>query len=143
MSNLRVVPDTNVVVSAALFPQSPPGEVIDYAMRQRAIIASAATLAELNDVLLRPRFERYLQESRRLEFLQHLEQEAELVTITHRITACRDPKDDKFLELAVSGNASHIITGDNDLLALHPFRNIPIITPAAFLAERIGTDAAG
>lgn len=137
-SNLRVVPDTNVVVSAALFPQSPPGEVVDYAMRQRAIIASAATLAELNDVLLRPRFERYLQESRRLEFLQHLEQEAELVAITHRITACRDPKDDKFLELAISGNASHIITGDNDLLALHPFRNIPIITPAAFLAERIG-----
>ena len=137
-SNLRVVPDTNVVVSAALFPQSPPGEVIDYAMRQRAIIASAATLAELNDVLLRPRFERYLQEARRLEFLHHLEQEAELVTITHRITACRDPKDDKFLELAVSGNASHIITGDNDLLALHPFRNIPILTPAAFLAERIG-----
>ena len=137
-SNLRVVPDTNVVVSAALFPQSPPGEVVDYAMRQRAIIASAATLAELNDVLLRPRFERYLQESRRLEFLQHLEQEAELVAITHRITACRDPKDDKFLELAVSGNASHLITGDNDLLALHPFRNIPIITPAAFLAGRIG-----
>ena len=137
-SNLRVVPDTNVVVSAALFPQSPPGEVIDYAMRQRAIIASAATLAELNDVLLRPRFERYLQEARRLEFLHHLEQEAELVTITHRITVCRDPKDDKFLELAISGNASHIITGDNDLLALHPFRNIPIITPAAFLAERIG-----
>ena len=137
-SNLRVVPDTNVVVSAALFPQSPPGEVIDYAMRQKAIIASAATLAELNDVLLRPRFERYLQEARRLEFLQHLEQEAELVTITHRITACRDPKDDKFLELAVSGNASHIITGDNDLLSLHPFRNIPIITPAAFLAGRIG-----
>ena len=137
-SNLRVVPDTNVAVSAALFPQSPPGEVIDYAMRQRAIIASAATLAELNDVLLRPRFERYLQESRRLEFLQHLEQEAELVTITYRITACRDPKDDKFLELAISGNASHIITGDNDLLALHPFRNIPIIAPAAFLAERMG-----
>ena len=137
-SSLHVVPDTNAVVSAALFPQSPPGEVIDYAMRQRAIIASAATLAELNDVLLRPRFERYLQEARRLEFLQHLEQEAELVTITHRITACRDPKDDKFLELAVSGNASHLITGDNDLLALHPFRNIPIITPAAFLTERMG-----
>ena len=136
-SNLRVVLDTNVVVSAVLFPQSRLGEVVDYAMSHSTIIVSAATLAELNDVLLRPHFERYLQESRRLEFLHNMEQDAELVPITHSVTACRDPKDDKFLELAVSGNATHIITGDNDLLDLHPFRNIPILTPAVFLERQI------
>ena len=135
---MRLTLDTNVAVSAALFPNSLPGQVLGYAMRQRVLLASDATLSELNAVLRRPRFNRYLLEDERLGFLRSLERTAELVTITHRITACRDPKDDKFLELAVSGNASHIITGDNDLLALHPFRNIPIITPAAFLAERMG-----
>ena len=137
-SNLRVVLDTNVVVSAALFPQSRPGEAVDYAMSHSTIIASTATLAELSGVLLRPYFERYLQESRRLEFLHNLEQDSELVTITHSIAVCRDPKDDKFLELAVSGNATHIITGDNDLLDLHPFRNIPILNPAVFMERQAG-----
>ena len=135
---MRLTLDTNVAVSAALFPNSLPGQVLGYAMRQRVLLASDATLSELNAVLRRPRFNRYLLEDERLDFLRSLERTANLVTITHRITACRDPKDDKFLELAISGDASHIITGDNDLLALHPFRNIPIITPAAFLAEQIG-----
>ena len=58
---------------------------------------------------------------------------AELVTITERIAACRDPTDDKFLELAVNGHADLIVTGDGDLLALNPFREIPIVTPAAFV----------
>src|ERR1700730_5304035 len=58
---------------------------------------------------------------------------AELVTITERIAACRDPTDDKFLELAVNGHADLIVSGDGDLLALNPFRQIPIVTPAAFV----------
>jgi uncharacterized protein len=57
---------------------------------------------------------------------------AELVTITERIAACRDPTDDKFLELAVNGHADLIVSGA-DLLALNPFRQIPIVTPAAFV----------
>jgi uncharacterized protein len=60
---------------------------------------------------------------------------AELVTITERIAACRDPRDDKFLELAVSGHADLIVSGDRDLLALNPFREIPIVTPATFVQE--------
>jgi predicted nucleic acid-binding protein len=56
-----------------------------------------------------------------------------LVDVTERVAACRDPKDDKFLELAVSGRASCIVSGDKDLLALHPFRGIAILNPAAFL----------
>jgi putative PIN family toxin of toxin-antitoxin system len=58
---------------------------------------------------------------------------AELVLITERITACRDPRDDKFLELAVNGHADLIVSGDRDLLALNPFRDIPIVTPADFV----------
>jgi uncharacterized protein len=61
---------------------------------------------------------------------------AELVSIAEHITACRDPTDDKFLELAVNGRADFIISGDSDLLALNPFRTIPIVTPAAFVHGR-------
>jgi len=58
---------------------------------------------------------------------------AELVSITERIAACRDPTEYKFLELAVNGHADLIVTGGRDLLALNPFRQIPIVTPAAFV----------
>ncbi len=58
---------------------------------------------------------------------------AEHVPISGRIAACRDPTDDKFLELAVDGQADMIVTGDLDLLVLNPFRGIPIIDPAAFV----------
>ena len=58
---------------------------------------------------------------------------AELVTITERIPACRDPTDDKFLELAVNGHADMILSGDGDLFALNMFHQIPIVTPAIFV----------
>ncbi len=50
------------------------------------------------------------------------------------IEICRDPDDNKFLEIAIDGKADHIISGDKDLLALNPFQGIPIIKPADFIA---------
>jgi putative PIN family toxin of toxin-antitoxin system len=67
------------------------------------------------------------------QFFRLLGRVAERVPITYSIRACRDPEDDKFLELAVNGNAALIVTGDKDLLALDPFQGIAIITPAGFL----------
>ena len=61
--------------------------------------------------------------------------EAILVNVTEAAKACWDPADDKFLELAISGRATHILTGDAGLLALHPFRKIPILAPARFMAS--------
>ena len=133
-NNLRVVLDTNVVVSAMLFRASVPGQVFVYIARRGGLLVSEASISELIDVILRPGFDRYLQEEARLEFYSSLEQQAQLVEVTHSITACRDPKDDKFLELALSGHATHIVTGDRDLLDLHPFRGTPIVTPGSFLA---------
>ena len=52
---------------------------------------------------------------------------------TVNITACRDPKDDMFLSLAVTAGADCIISRDEDLLVLHPFENIPILTTADFM----------
>lgn len=92
-------------------------------------------MEELTDVLSRPKFDRYIDISDRQGFLRPLARMAEWVPIVQVIRACRDPRDDKFLELAINGEADLIVTGDADLLALHPFRRIPILAPAAYLAR--------
>jgi putative PIN family toxin of toxin-antitoxin system len=133
-SELRIVVDTGVAISAALLPRSVPRQAVDAALLHGRLLISEATTLELDDVFRRPKFDKYVRQETRLEFLAALVRDAELVEITETIKACRDPKDDKFLELAVNGKATHIISGDADLLTLHPFRGIEILEPAAFLA---------
>jgi putative PIN family toxin of toxin-antitoxin system len=89
-------------------------------------------MAELREVISRPRLTRHIATTSRIAILD-LVAAAELVDISERVVASRDPSDDKFLELAANGRADVIVSGDADLLALHPFRDIPIETPAAFL----------
>jgi len=134
MSSERYVFDTNTIVSAVLFEQSKPGQCFFVALRRGEVIVSLALLAELQEVLGRKKFDRYILPEERERFLARLVLEATLVPVTIQLQACRDPKDDKVLELAVSGNATCIISGDQDLLELHPFHGIPILTPAQFLA---------
>jgi len=132
---MRIVIDTGVAVSAVLLPHSVPRQAFDAAVARGKLLISEATIAELDEVLRRPKFDKYVPEEKRLEFLAALVKEADQVEITEIITACRDRKDDKFLELGVSGKASHILSGDGDLLALHPFRRIAVLTPQAFLSS--------
>lgn len=133
-SELRIVVDTGVAISAALLPRSVPRQAVDAAVSRGRLLVSEATALELDDVFRRPKFDKYVRQEARLEFLAALVRDAELVEITETIKACRDPKDDKFLELAISGKATHIISGDPDLRTPHPFRGIAIVGPAAFLA---------
>lgn len=130
---MRCVFDTNVSVSALLLPDSKPRHALELALLKGRVLLSFATLAELYEVLGRKKFLRYIDEEDIRSFLAALTREAEWVEVDARITACRDPKDDKFLELAVSGRATHIVTGDADLIALHPFRGIEIVPPHRFL----------
>lgn len=132
-SNPRCVFDTNVLVSALLFDQSTPAQAFFAALHTGEIIMSADVIAELNDVLGREKFNRYVTEEERERFVRSLLGETELIEIEQKIQACRDPKDDKFLELAVNGGADCIVSGDEDLLVLDPFRGIPILTPDKFL----------
>ena len=129
----RCVFDTNVTVSAALFDQSPPGQALHAVLSRGELLISRTSLTELAEVLGRAKFDRYLTREEREEFLVKLVREAVVVEITEEIRACRDTKDDKFLEVAVCGSASCVVSGDGDLLALHPFRGIPILSPAQFL----------
>jgi putative PIN family toxin of toxin-antitoxin system len=87
----------------------------------------------LQEVLLRDKFDKYLPKPIRQAFVQKFEILVAMIDITETIIACRDPKDDKFLSLAVSANAEYIVSGDHDLLVLNPFRNILILSPFEFL----------
>jgi putative PIN family toxin of toxin-antitoxin system len=130
---LRCVFDTNVLVSALLLPDSKPRHALGAAVREGKILLSFPVLAELYEVLSRKRFRRYVDEEDIRSFLASLTREAQWVDVEAEIKACRDPKDDKFLELAVSGRATHLVTGDSDLLALSPFQGIEILPPHRFL----------
>ena len=129
----RLVVDTNALVSRLLLPESVAGRAVRRAIEGGQLLVSEDTMNELATVLARRKFDSYVSIDDRKAFLRHFGQIAEMVTIYGHIAVCRDPDDDKFLELAVNGRAALIITGDADLLALNPFRGIPIMSPASYL----------
>jgi uncharacterized protein len=129
----RFVFDTNTLISALLFTDSTPDRAFAYALNHGKLLVSAALLQELRNVLGRAKFEAYVTPRERRQFLTALTREATLVTVTVNLHVARDPKDNIILELAVSGAATAIISGDADLLALHVYDSIPIQTPAEFL----------
>jgi putative PIN family toxin of toxin-antitoxin system len=129
----RFVIDTNVLISALLFKTSVPFRAIELAETKGIILYSETTLNELEQVLNRKKFNKYLSLEDRQVFLLKFISSSQLVSITENITVCRDEKDNKFLELAVSGNANVIVTGDLDLLVLTPFQAVEIVTPDMFI----------
>lgn len=132
-NSARYVLDTNLIVSAALLRGSVARQVLDAALKTGVVLLSLPVIDELYDVFRREKFNRYISENDRIQFLTAIVHDAVLVEIREPITACRDPKDDKYLELAVSGNANLIISGDKDLLDMKSFREIPILSPRAYL----------
>lgn len=130
---MRYVFDTNVIVSALLSENGKPAQAFQYALMNGEVLLSRDSLKELKEVLGRKKFDRYVTSERRKEFLETLVKLVVLVEIIESVDECRDSKDDKFLELALNGKAQYIISGDDDLLVLHPFRNVNIITVEGFL----------
>jgi putative PIN family toxin of toxin-antitoxin system len=98
------------------------------------VLLSTATLAELREVLGRKKLRRYVDEGEARLWLALLIHESVWVDDPDEVVECRDPRDDKFLGLAVGGRATHIISGDANLLILDPFRDIRIVSPRQFLA---------
>ena len=133
---MRVVLDSNILVRALIIPHGSVGPVILH-LRQGhyTLLYAWSLLEELVDVLNRPRIRvKYnLSEQDIHTVVSLILLRGEAVTIIEPIRACRDPKDDKFLEVAVSGEAEVIVSGDEDLLVLNPFRGILILPPADFL----------
>ena len=135
MSDKLFVFDTNAFVSASLLSGSINDLALNKAFQTGKVVVSAESFAEFTEVLFRKKFDKYLTYERRMQVIQKLEQDTVIFKVDVSITSCRDPKDNKFLELAITAGASCIISGDNDLLMLNPFNNIPILSAADFLRQ--------
>ncbi|MEO0014945.1 MAG: hypothetical protein RLZZ535_3334 [Cyanobacteriota bacterium] len=122
-SKIRYVFDTNVIISSVLFETSNPSKAFLYALHHGEVLLSLEVLEELNDVFGRKKFDRFVTSEERDEFLETFIERAILVEIVEKIRVCRDPKDDKILDLAINGQATYIVSGDKDLLVLNPFHH--------------------
>ena len=133
MNNFFVI-DTNNLVSASLIPTSTSRKALEKAITLGKVAIAPNTLDELLDVIFRKKLDKYFADNNeRLVIVNILEANAVLFTPEISIDECKDKKDNKFLELAIAAQASCIITGDNDLLVLHSFRNIPILNAFNFI----------
>jgi uncharacterized protein len=124
--------DTNVIVSAILMKMGKARQALDKAQSGGTILMSSLALSELEEVLARPKFDKYVSAVERKLILAGFVNTVQFVEVVEKIQICRDPKDDKYLELATGGKATCIVTGDADLLVLSPFRAIPIWTVREF-----------
>jgi putative PIN family toxin of toxin-antitoxin system len=131
--NERVVPDTNFLVSALLFEDGWAGLAFKLIAESGTLLCSDDTLTELTEVFARPKFDPFCSRESRMGMLYDTIRVMTKVQVLEEIRACRDPKDDKFLSLAVAGNARVIISGDKDLLVLHPFRGVQILSPRDYI----------
>lgn len=129
---IRVVFDTNVLVSAIVFGGAPEALLVMASSRAFHLYSSPPLRDELLEVL-----ERFNFSGGELKTIERkLDAFWTIIEPTEEITDCSDPDDNRVLECAAEGEASHIITGDSALLKLDPFRGICIVRAAAFLAER-------
>lgn len=133
MTERRWVFDTNVLVSRLLNPGGIPAQAVDAGLDSGLLLLSDDTFDELAQVLMRPKFDPYLSAEERLQALQATAAVCRRVHVSRSLKACRDPRDDKFLDVAVHGQAHALVTGDPDLLALNPFHGVPILKPAEFM----------
>jgi uncharacterized protein len=138
--SLRVVFDTSTLVSAALRLDSNPNRALQIALLSHHVWVSAETLGELERVLRREKFDRYMKLESRLAFVERLRRDSIHCLVPSEISKavsleCRDANDDQFLALCVAARADVLVSSDNDLLILHPWRGIQILTPAQFVHQ--------
>jgi putative PIN family toxin of toxin-antitoxin system len=130
---MRVVVDTNILVSFAIQPSEYFATLFDYLAVNGVTLISEDTIGELFAVLSRDKFRQYVSQNSAIDYVEWYAGISESVVITEQVIACRDPKDDKFLALAMAGQADCIISGDRDLLDMITYGGVPIHSAADFL----------
>ena len=151
MTSLKLVVDTNVLISAALSSQGAPAQLMRRVLGQHILVFSQATFDELHTRIYRPKFDRYITLEQRQRLLHDFNACAHWVDLAPYPVYCRDPDDDKFVDLAVAGNADFatalqaqadwLVSGDRDLLEAKPLAGLRIVTPMQAL-EKVVTLAA-
>jgi putative PIN family toxin of toxin-antitoxin system len=130
---MRVVVDTNILVSFAIRPNQDFDRLFDYLAVHATTMVSEETITELFTVLTRETFRSYIPLQSAIDYVEWYAGISESVAVTEHAAACRDPRDDKFLSLAVAGKADCVVSGDSDLLDMVDYRGIPIYRAAEFL----------
>jgi putative PIN family toxin of toxin-antitoxin system len=136
----RVVLDTSTLVSAALKTGSVPHQALLQALARCEVCASVQTWRELDQVLQRDRFNRYLPRDLRAEFVVMMRKAMHFFAVTPADEMavhppCRDARDNKFLALVQVCQADVLVSSDDDLLVLHPWQGVPVLRPADLLAH--------
>lgn len=135
---MRAVIDTGVFVSALISRRGTIGAILQALRDGRFIVIySTDILVEIIDVLGREIFQTkyHIQTDDISALINLIRLRGELVIPTQTVSACRDPKDDKFLAAALAGQADSLVSGDADLLDMVSFDDIPILRPSEFLAR--------
>ena len=130
-----IVLDASTIISAGMGRGSVPDRAVRHALASDQVAMSEQVMAELLDVFARPRLARFVQPKLRDEVLFLLDTFGVYFAPSERVTNCRDPKDNMYLELALAAGAAMIVSSDSDLLVLHPWRSVRVLRPAQYLAE--------
>jgi len=133
MNNFFVF-DTNVLISAMFDCNSSSAKSLIQARNQGWLLISKEIGTEYLSVFSRKKFDKWVPLENRINFIENIIESSMCVdVVTKQVFACRDSKDNMYLSLAVAAQANCIISSDKDLLTLHPFNGISILTPVEFL----------
>ena len=135
MNHKLIVIDTNILISAALSPDGTARKALNKVSKEVKIAQSEETYQELSTRIYKHKFDKYISDAERQEFLDVVNKYSQFIEITSQINICRDADDNKFLDLTQDTNAEFLITGDQDLLSLKvlPEYQNKIITPREFI----------
>ena len=128
----RIVFDTSSLIPACLNPDREPAQIFRRAILEHEVVTSVECFNELAQVLARDKFNAWRPLENRLLWIRLFRDAVQLLEAPAVITDCRDPKDNKFLDLAVYSKADVLVSSDIHLLEMHPYRDSPILTLADF-----------
>ena len=123
----RIVFDTSALIPIGLHPEREPAQILRQAILYHDVFASQEALVELLAVLSRPKFDAWRPLGQRLAWATLYQSAVKVVEVTERVQDCRDAKDNKFLELALTAKADILVSSDIHLLELNPYRAIGIV----------------
>jgi len=131
----RVIIDTNLWISFLLTKDFSKFDRI-LSEELLTLLFSEELLEEFLEVAKRPKFRKYFSIPDLHELLTQIKDRAEFIIVNSVTKICRDPKDNYLLSLAKNGKATHLITGDKDILDIKMFGKTKILTLTDYLADK-------
>lgn len=128
----KVVFDTSALIPVCLHPNREPAHIFRQTITQHDVFSSPDAFNELLTVLSRDKFNAWQPLQQRLLWAKFFKESVVLIKPTEPVNACRDPKDNKFLELALAAKADFLVSSNIHLLEMHPFRQIAILSLPSF-----------